>query len=538
MKRLKLFLLCFPVLFASAQDVSKPKLVVGMVIDQMRWDYLTRYQDRYGKDGFNRILREGFSCENTYINYTPTYTGAGHASIFTGSVPALNGIMGNNWYDRSLGRNVYCTEDPLVKTVGSNSTAGQMSPKNLWSTTITDELKLATNFRNKTIAIALKDRGAILPGGHTADAAYWFDNASGGFITSSFYMDSLPAWAQKFNDRKLPDSLMSRDWNLLHPLATYLQSTKDSNRYETKLGGGGISFPHLTRNVSNKYEVFRFTPGGNSYTLDMAKAAIDGESLGRSRFTDFLAVSLSSTDYAGHSFAPNSVEMEDMFLRLDRDMADFLKFLDRRVGKGQYILFLTADHGAAHNPYFMVDHKIPAGTFEEGRIKKELTEMLEKEYGTKGIIEAWINYQVYLNRQVIENKKLDRKNIVNTITNFLLQQPAISNVVDLQDLANTTIQSKLKMMMENGYSQKLSGDVQYAFRPQYFETWRTGTNHGAWNPYDSRIPLLWMGWKIRPGKTNREIYMEDIAPTLAALLQVQEPNACVGKVITEITAAK
>jgi predicted AlkP superfamily pyrophosphatase or phosphodiesterase len=538
MKRFTLFLLCIPVFFAGAQELSKPKLVVGIVIDQMRWDFLYRYQDRYGKDGFNRILREGFSCENSYINYTPTYTGAGHASVYTGTVPALNGIMGNNWYDRSLNRNVYCVEDPLVQTVGGSSTAGQMSPRNMWSTTITDELRLATNFRNKTIAIALKDRGSILPGGHTANGAYWFDNNTGGFITSSFYMDALPAWVNRFNEKKLPDSYMARNWNTLYPVASYVQSTKDSNRYEAPLGGGGSTFPHLTKDVKNPYEVFRFTPGGNSYTFDMALAAIEGESLGRRGFTDFLALSLSSPDYAGHSFAPNSIEMEDMYLRLDRDMANFLKQLDLKIGKGQYVLFLTADHGAAHNPYFMADNKIPAGTFEEGKIKKELTELVEKEYGAKGIIEGWINYQIYLNRQLMEDQKLDRKKIISSITNYLLQQPAISNVADLQELSNATIQAKLKSMMANGYNQKLSGDIQYAFRPQYFETWRKGTTHGSWNPYDARIPILWMGWKIKPGKTNREIYMEDIAPTLSALLQIQVPNASVGNVITEITGVK
>ncbi|RZM05314.1 MAG: alkaline phosphatase family protein, partial [Pedobacter sp.] len=329
----------------GAGNVARPKLVVGIMIDQMRWDYLYRFNDRFTPGGFKRLIGQGFSCESTFIPYTPTYTAVGHTCVYTGSVPAITGIVGNNWYLRGSKRNMYCTDDSTVVGVGTTSSAGKMSPKNLWTSTITDELRLATNFRSKTIGIALKDRGAILPAGHAANAAYWFDNATGGWITSSYYMKDLPEWVKNFNNRKLADQYMANDWNTLFPIESYRQSTSDVKPYEGKLLGGDNSFPHETSKVTNnKYEAFRTTPGGNSITFDMAKAAIDNEKMGQGTSTDFLAVSFSSTDYIGHTFGPNSIEIEDCYLRYDKELAAFLTYLDQKIGKGQYLLFLTADH--------------------------------------------------------------------------------------------------------------------------------------------------------------------------------------------------
>jgi predicted AlkP superfamily pyrophosphatase or phosphodiesterase len=516
-----------------AQNLQRPKLVVGIVVDQMRWDYLYRFYDRYGNDGFKRMLREGFSCENTLIPYTPTYTAAGHTSVYTGSVPAVNGILGNNWYDRAQKRVVYCTEDNSVQTVGSNSSAGKMSPANLWSNTVTDELRLATNFRNKTIAIALKDRGAILPGGHTSNGTYWFDNATGGWITSTFYMQALPEWVKQFNARKLPDAYMKENWNTLYSLATYVQSISDSNDYEGSLGGS-FTFPHNTSGIKeNKYESFRTTPGGNTITFEMAKAAITAEKLGKGDVTDFLAVSFSSTDYIGHTFGPNSVEVEDTYLRFDRDLANFLTYLDGTIGKGQYLVFLTADHAVAHNPLFMRDKKLPAGAFDGSSVRRRLNDSLQAKFRTN-LITQFINYQFYLDDSAIVRNGLDKKIIVKYMVDVLKNEAGVSNVVDLSDIANAPLQEKPKWMLQNGYNQKLSGDVQVILKPQWFESWQKGTTHGLWNPYDSHIPLLWFGWKVPAGYTNREVYMTDIAPTVSALLHIQMPNASVGKVIEEV----
>ncbi len=521
---------------AKAQPLQRPKLVVGIVVDQMRWDYLYRFYDRYSPDGFRRMLNQGFSCENTFIPFTPTYTGAGHASVYTGSVPAVNGIIGNYWYRKDLKRIWYCSEDTSVTSVGSNSTAGMMSPRNMLTTTITDELRLATNFQSKTIGISLKDRGSILPAGHSANAAYWFDNATGGWITSTYYMNELPDWVKKFNDKKLPDYYLKQNWNTLYPIHTYKQSTADDKEYESSIGGEDNTFPHITSGITvNRYESFRQTPGGNTFTIDMAKAAIESEKLGQRGVSDFLAISFSSPDYIGHAFGPNSIETEDAYLRLDRDMAAFLKYLDAKIGKDQYLIFLTADHGVAHIPGFMRDNKISSGTVSDVEIRQWINDMAEKKYGVKGLVEFVINYQVYLDYKVIENNKLDLSIIKVELVNALIQHPSIMNAFDLGLLGSASLPSNIKTFVTNGYNQKLSGDIQFIYYPQWFDGWNKGTTHGSWYPYDSHIPLLWFGWKIKPGKTNRETYMTDIAPTVAALLRIQIPNGNTGHVIPEVT---
>lgn len=527
-------LMTLMVIGAAAQVPARPKLVVGLVIDQMRWDFLYRYSERYSPDGFKRLLNSGFSCENAFIPYTPTYTAAGHSSVYTGSVPALNGIVGNNWYDRTIERSVYCTDDSTVTAVGSTSVWGKMSPRNMWSNTITDELRLSNNFRGKTIAIALKDRGAILPGGHTANAAFWFDNTTGGWITSTYYMNALPAWLTTFNARKLPDAYLKQNWNTLYPIASYVQSTVDVRPYEGRLPGEDNSFPHQTDTISTgRYESFRQTPYGNTYTFDLAKAAIENEKLGKSGVTDFLALSFSSPDYIGHTFGPNSIEIEDTYLRLDREVAAFLKHLDATIGKGAYLVFLTADHGAAHAPGFVQEHKLPGGGMDDGALRSRLNEVLKSRFNLTGGISTVMNYQVYLNDKALAS--VDRAAVKSAIISELLKLPSISSAFDLENLPAATLPQQVKTMVTNGYNQKLSGNIQFTFKPQYFD-WalRTGTTHGAWYPYDSHIPMLFFGWGVKPGKLYREVYMTDIAPTLAAILKIQMPNASVGKVVEEV----
>lgn len=523
-------------LFSFAQAPARPKLVVGIVVDQMRWDFLYRYSDRYAQNGFKRMLREGFSCENAFIPFAPTYTAPGHACVYTGSVPSLNGIIGNYWYNKVLGRSVYCTEDSTVVSVGSNSPAGKMSPRNMWAGTITDEMRMASNFRSKTIGISLKDRGAILPAGHTANGAFWFDNAIGGWISSTYYYKTLPAWVTAFNERKRADHFLKLNWNTLYPLASYRQSTTDDKPYETPLSGEDNRFLHRTDSLgNNRYEVFRYTPYGNTLTLEMAKAAIEGESLGKGSFPDFLAVSFSSPDYIGHSFGPNSIEIEDTYLRLDRDLADFLQYLDARIGKGQYLVFLTADHGVAPVPGFAREAGMPAGTMDDAGIRKTLNEAVRAATGTANAVSTVINYQVYLNDKSISETKGDRQAIKQTIIRTLINFPGVSRAFDLEALHEAALPAPVKTMLVNGYNQKLSGDVQFYFKPNWFD-WNgsTGTSHGSVYPYDSHIPLLWFGWGVKPGKLYRNVFMTDIAATLAAKLQVQMPNACIGEVIPEV----
>jgi predicted AlkP superfamily pyrophosphatase or phosphodiesterase len=517
--------------------IYRPKLVVGIVVDQMRWDYLYRYTGRYqSTGGFKRMLAQGFSCENTFIPYIPTVTACGHTCIYTGSVPAIHGITGNSWWDNNLMRSVYCSEDREVKTVGADGTAGEMSPRNMLTTTICDELRLGTNFNSKVIGIAIKDRGAILAAGHSANAAYWYDGKSGNWISSTYYMNDLPQWVKDFNGRKLTNQYYQQGWNTLYPLNAYLQSTEDQKDYEIKVfGADAKGFPYdLKKFIDKNFGTIAVTPFGNTFTLEMAKSALINEQLGMDETTDFLAISLSSTDYVGHSFGPNSIEAADTYLRLDKDLGDFLNFLDSKVGKGQYLLFLSADHGVAHVPAFLKEHKIPAGAIDEERLNRELTLLMKNKFGTDKVVATSKNYQVYLNHLIIDSLKLDEASIRKTIINFLETKEGISRVIDLHDLSKEPLNKVQEDMVANGYFPRRSGDIQLIFDPQWIDGSYTGTTHGSWNPYDAHIPLLWYGWNVKSGKTNRQVYMTDIAATIAAMLKIQMPSGCVGTVIEEL----
>lgn len=534
-----LFVLALHLSFAqTATGIARPKLVVGIVIDQMRWDYLYRYYDIYkANGGFKRLLGEGFSCENAFIPYTPTVTAAGHTCVYTGSVPAVHGIVGNNWYDNILKKVVYCTDDDSVQTVGSTTPAGKMSPKNMFATTIGDELRLATNFKSKVVGVAIKDRGAILPAGHAATAAYWYDYKTGDFITSSYYMKELPQWVQNFNARKVVDSLYKLNWNLFLPADVYTKySTADDKPYENKpLGKATSTFPYdLTQFAGKDYGRIASTPYGNSLTEAMAEAAVKAENLGNNGTTDMLAVSFSSPDYIGHSFGPNSWEQLDDYARLDETLGKFFAFLDATVGKGEYTVFLTADHGVAHVPNFSIENKLPGGTFNDVKVLNDVNAALKTKFGYDKLVLDFINNLLVFNNDLIDSAKLDKAAIHKTVIDVLLKQNEIAQAFEIKDISQTTITAKQKEMMSNGYYPSRCGEIQIILKPGYVEGNGNGTSHGLWNPYDSHIPLLWYGWGIKHGKTNRETYMTDISATVTAMLHVQMPSGCIGHVIEEV----
>ncbi len=528
-----------PAAVAPPQTLARPKLVVGIVIDQMRWDYLYRYYNVFkATGGFKRLMNDGFSCDNTLIPYTPTYTAPGHTCIYTGSVPAIHGITGNDWYDNLQHREVYCTEDTSMSTVGSTTNAGKMSPNNLLVTTITDELRLATNFQNKVIGVAMKDRGSILPAGHTANGAYWYDYKTGDFITSTYYNSDLPDWVKTFNQRKMVDSLYGLNWDISLPRDVYEQySTEDNVPYEAKpLGKDSSVFPYsLSQFAGKDYGKIASTPYGNNLTMAMAIAAIQGEQLGKGDQTDFLAVSFSTPDYIGHAFGPNSWEQLDDYARLDETLGKLLDYLDASVGKGQYTVFLSADHGVAHVAGFAKDYGLPGGLFPGNDILKQMNAKLKDKYGKDRIIRDISNSQVLLNNELLDSTEfINRNDIIDWVLNFMQKQEAVARVFPLNELNSTTLNSKEKEMITNGYYPTRSGDIQFILKPGYYEGGAAGTTHGAWVPYDAHIPLLFSGWGIKHGKLNRETYMTDISATLAALLHIQMPSGCVGHVIEEV----
>lgn len=532
--------LCLFAQVGQAQT-ERPKLVVGLMVDQMRWDYLYRFADRYNDDGFKRVLKEGFSCENNLINYVPTFTAIGHSSVYTGSVPSIHGIAGNDWIIQQTGESMYCTQDDDVLGVGTTEREGMQSPRNLLASTVTDQLKLATNFKSKVIGIAIKDRGGILPAGRFADAAYWFESKSGNWISSTYYMKELPQWVNDFNSKKLVDKYLKQDWNALYPLDTYKNSIDDNNEYEGKWAGEAS--PTLPRKTSELmkdagYELIKTTPAGNTLTLDIAKAAIDNEKLGNNPTgsTDFLCVSLSATDYVGHRYSLSSVEIEDTYLRLDKELGDFLRYLDKTVGKGNYTFFLTADHGASYNSRYFMEQRGNAGYFFSRQLMKSLNEKLKAEFGQDNLVRSLMNYQVHLNYTLIAENKLEEDKIKKTIIKSLRHEDGVAYVVDMEDGANMMVPAPIREKIINGYNRKNSGAIQIITEPQWYDgTPRsTGTTHGTWSPYDSHIPLLFMGWGIKHGVTNKTTYITDIAPTISALLHISEPNGAIGEPIIEV----
>lgn len=518
---------------------SKPQLVVGIVVDQMRWDYLTRYYPLFQSNGgFRRMLGEGFSCDNTLINYTPTVTACGHTAIYTGSVPAIHGIVGNNWWENRSNKGMYCSEDKSVKGVGGKTEEdGQMSPKNMLTTTICDELRMSNQFASKVVGIAIKDRGAILPAGHSANAAYWYEGKSGNFISSTYYCSELPAWAQAFNQRKLPDSLYQNGWKLALPAETYLSyATADEKVYESKpFGKDANRFPYdMSKFIGKDYTKISSTPMGNTLTAEMAKAAIIGEKLGKGSTTDFIAISFSSPDYIGHSFGPNSWENADDYVRLDQELGKLLQFLDAQIGKNAYTVFLSADHAVAHIPGFMKENKLPGGLLEDAGMMKEMNLQIKQKFGVDNAIASIMNEQVYLSRKRMDTSKADIVEIKNFIVGFLMKNENITHAFATDDILITPLPKQYREMIANGFHPSRSGDVQYILKSGYFSGSGTGTTHGSPFLYDTHIPLLWYGWGIKKGKTNRETNITDIAPTLAALLHIQAPSGSVGQVIEEV----
>jgi len=521
-----------------ASIVQTPKLVVGIVVDQMRYDYLTRFWNQYGEGGFKRLVNEGFNCKNNHFNYAPTSTGPGHTSVYTGTTPSTHGIIGNNWFDKEAGEDVYCAGDDNYTSVGTTSDAGQMSPRRMLTTTITDQLRLHTQKRGKVIGVALKDRGAVLPAGHTANAAYWFEGGDdGNWITSSYYMDELPPWVANFNASDKVEAY-KKPWNTLKPIETYVESGLDANRYEGMHKGETTNaFPHdlpALWDGNGKFGLLRGTPYGNSITADFALAALEGEDLGADTITDFLAISFSSTDYVGHFYGVNSKEVEDTYIRLDQDLARIFYTLDEKVGEGEYTVFLTADHGAIDVPSYLMDSKIPSGYLDMDGMKTKFGEFLQYKYGTTDVVRDLSNYQLFLDHKILANLDIDLNDAQEDIAKELLSYEGIGQVYTAHQMWANEYTYGIPYILQNGYNQKRSGDVLLVPSTSYISYSRTGSTHGSAQIYDTHVPLLLYGKGIKKGSTVNRTEIPDIAPTIAALLGIAFPNGATGQPIGEV----
>jgi predicted AlkP superfamily pyrophosphatase or phosphodiesterase len=533
-KILCLLLLATPLL--NAQDIKKPKLVLGIVVDQMRFDYIYKYWNKYGDGGFKRLVNGGYQCKNLQYNYVPTYTGPGHSSIYTGTTPERHGIISNDWFNRETNRSIYCSEDPSVKTIGSKTEkVGQMSPRNLLSTTVGDELRVNSKQGSRVYGIALKDRAAILPAGHLANAAYWFDGATGNFVSSSFYCQELPKWLVEFNKKQKALEYLSQPWTTFLPISQYTESLPDQTPYESPFKGTtSVTFPYNLKQLMAKNDgqnLIRATPFGNSLTKDLALEIIYQEKLGKGAFTDMLCVSFSSTDYIGHYFGTDAVETEDVYLRLDADLKMMLDSIEAYVGKENLIVFLTADHGGATVPAYLMDLRAPGGYMNYGPVESELKGWLKTQTGIDSNVIGIFNDQVYLNEIAL---KANRNNISETellVADWLLKVKGIHSTITASDLRRNEFTTGSNHLIQKGFHPKRSGNVMITMEPNWMEYHSTGTTHGTAYNYDTRVPMLWYGWKIQPGETPLPYFIDDIAPTVSWLLNIPFPNATSGNPI-------
>ncbi len=516
------------------QTIEKPKLIIGIVVDQMRFVDLYKYMDHFTEDGFKKLLREGANFTNAYYNYHPTTTGPGHASIYTGTTPYYHGIIGNEFNDKLQKRMVNCVEDTFYETVGSKSANGKKSPKYLLSSTITDELKLFTNFKSKVISISIKDRGAIFPGGFTADGAFWYDPENGNFITSTFYMKDLPVWVKNFNDKKLVDSFLQKSWDLLLDNKIYSSySNEDNSPFEYDVfNEGKTSFPHKFENLTStkKYTAFISTPFANELILKFTREAIIHENLGEDEIPDFLAISFSSTDYIGHSWGNFSFELMDTYIRLDRQLGEFIKFLDEKIGHSKYLLFLTSDHGAIETPQILKLNKFPTSELKNSDIINSVETILKNKFKTENLIENFSNGQFFINHKVLAEKNLSYNEVVNAIVIHLrTTYPEIQNIYTRLDFEKQVAKRDAENMTLNGWHPFRSGDVILTLRPYTMSRiLEKGTSHSTPYSYDTHIPLIFYGWKIPAQVRNENVYVTDIAATLASLLKIKRPSSCIG----------
>ena len=533
-----IFTLLSQISFSQQQD--KPKLIVGVVIDQMRAEYLYRFQDNYAENGFKRLLREGFNVKNTHYNYIPTATGPGHTSIYTGTTPVNHGIVSNDWYNRELGRSIYCAEDSTVFLVDHLGVQKDekfknfsRSPKNNLTTTITDELKLFTNQRSKVIGVSLKDRGAIFPSGHLANAAYWYNPNNGHFVTSSYYMNKLPQWLIKFNNKKKSDSLLNQTWKTLLPIEKYIHSEIDDSSFEKKFKGKQLSiFPYdlkTLRKENGNYKLITHVPQGNTLLTELVKATIKGENLGRNETTDFLTISYSSTDYVGHNFGIRSKELEDTYIRMDREIALLLKDLDTEVGKDNYILFLTADHAVSDNPPFLKSKRLPGNFYNSKKIKENLNIYLSDIFGKDNYIAHIDKTQIYLSE-----KKIVKEKILKASLQFLITIEGMKDVFAPELKVHSLDNSIISNVIKNSYNSKESGDILYQMHSGWIEERLFGTTHSTAYTSDTHVPLLWYGWHIPKGETVKPHVITQITPTLSFLLDIPLPNASNREPIKEL----
>jgi predicted AlkP superfamily pyrophosphatase or phosphodiesterase len=521
---------------------DKPRLVIGIVVEELKYDQLEKFRDRLGENGIKRLINEGTYFKNASYEYMLTQSAPGHATIATGTEPSFHGITSDDWYVPLKNELINCTKDINVNSVGGSFETGLHSPVNLLVSTFSDELEMSTNKKAKVFGVGLRESSAIFSAGHAANAAYWFDNITGTWMSSTYYIDSLPMWVNDFNAMKFSDSYLNSTWSLLRPAKDYADCLPDSNSYEA--GFNNINyFPYDLKKIRSKsifgskndYSLLRETPFGNSLTTNFAIRLIQNERLGKDDVTDYLSICYSATDYIGHRFGPSSVEMGDAIFRLDDEIKNLLTFLNDSIGKKNVLIYFTAAHGISEIPTVLEKNRIPSGYFMQNQALQLLRSYLNAVYGEGDWVKGYSERQVFLNRTLIEDARLSLDDVQKKVARFLVQFTGVEAAYPYSAFeANDFGNGNLKRIINN-FSPQRSGDVIVTLNPGWVEKENDYvTNHNSPYEYDSHVPLIWYGWTVNRATVTRKVNMTDIAATLSTLCKVPYPNACTGEPMFEL----
>ncbi len=543
MKNVLFYLLLLTIVFNSfSQDRNippeQPKLVVGIIISEMRYDYINRYRDNFSENGFKKLIATGTSFKNAHHDYLIAESGAGYATLATGAYPEVHGIVSNYWFERLKNRVKYCINDDRVNTIGGSYESGRYSPSDMLAITVSDQLKVSNGFRSKVISISLDPVASVFSGGHSANAAYWYDDTNGKWISSSFYCDSLPDWLNDFNEKDIAGTYLSRKWETLLPEEKYT-SGNNNNKLPDKGFPGKNTFPYNLEQISipkrkqRDYSILKYTPFGNTYTKDLAVSAIINEELGQNENTDWLTVSFSASSYIGRNFISWSMEMEDTYLRLDQDIAHFISFLDEHIGLKNILIYLTAENAIANEPTYMKEHRLPSGYFNYNSALSLLRTYLNVIYGSGDWIKFYYSQQIFLNNDLIEDSRISPEEFQNRVARFMVQFEGVSSVLTSENLMKNNYTHGIFEKMQKNYNQKRSGDILLGLSPGWVER---GTDRDAASAfrYDSHVPLIFYGWKTGRQVVSRNISVTGIAPTLSLLLNISRPVSSQGEVIPEL----
>jgi predicted AlkP superfamily pyrophosphatase or phosphodiesterase len=521
---------------------DKPRLVIGIVVEQLKYDQLEKFRDRLGENGIKRLINEGTYFKNASFEYMLTQSAPGYATISTGAEPSYHGITSDNWYVPLKNELIYCTNDIQVNPVGGSYESGLHSPVNLQASTFSDELEMATKKSAKVFGIGMKESPAIFSAGHAADGAYWFDNTTGTWMSSSYYIDSLPVWVNDFNAMSFSGTFLNGVWNPLRPLSDYNDCLADSNQFEAGFNGVNY-FPYDLKKIRSKgfnnsktdYSLLRETPFGNTFTTDFAIRLIEKEKLGKDEVTDYLSICYSATDNIGHRFGPSSTEMGDAILRLDDDIKNLLTFLNDSIGKRNVLIYFTSAHGVSEIPAVLEQNRIPAGYFKQNQALQLLRSYLNAVYGEGDWVKGYSERQVFLNRTLIEDARLSLEEVQKKVARFLVQFTGVAAAYPYYAFeANDFGNGNLKRIINN-FNPQRSGDVIVTLNPGWVE--KEGdfvTNHNSPYEYDSHVPLIWYGWTVNRLTVTRRVNMTGIAATLSSLCKIPYPNACTGEPFFEL----